>query len=456
MAQFRVLSSYAVLTCAGRWLVGFVSLMGLLFCTTCASSTSMKTQCNDGKDNDGDGLYDYPEDPDCFSPQDNNEETQIPKGCGNGRVDEGEACDDGNNEDGDLCRSDCLQDMTKCGNGQIDSGEACDDGNTVDGDTCRDDCGQSYLLCGNGELDQGEFCDDGNTQDGDVCSSDCKQDLTLCGNGRLDPGETCDDGLPPGVSVCSEDCTLCNGPCTDASDCIKCHDCDASGHCTLAEAGSDPRDDCEDESAESCGLNGTCDGAGECAVYDSNTVCEEGRCEGSVLHMTRYCDGFGACGEAETIDCAPDECTLPDAPEAGTVCGTGEPVVLTHDDMLPDEHTFAGNLLHSGGANWYRVGAVATDGALAIYVWFDENPGEEFAFQVRLGTGNVDDCSDGELECSMDAPYTRYSFVFDQCDTSCDELGRNVYIGVQRKVDTEPTCSDYALKVRVGGETPLW
>ncbi|WP_202320055.1 vWA domain-containing protein [Archaeoglobus neptunius] len=34
---------------------------------------NVTTQCNDGIDNDGDGLIDYPNDPGCSSPQDNNE-----------------------------------------------------------------------------------------------------------------------------------------------------------------------------------------------------------------------------------------------------------------------------------------------------------------------------------------------------------------------------------------------
>ena len=30
-------------------------------------------QCNDHQDNDGDGLYDHPEDPECLAPHDNTE-----------------------------------------------------------------------------------------------------------------------------------------------------------------------------------------------------------------------------------------------------------------------------------------------------------------------------------------------------------------------------------------------
>ena len=39
-----------------------------------------------------------------------------------------------------------------CGDGILDPGEECDDGNTNDGDGCSSDC-QSSEVCGNGVLD---------------------------------------------------------------------------------------------------------------------------------------------------------------------------------------------------------------------------------------------------------------------------------------------------------------
>lgn len=55
-----------------------------------------------------------------------------------------------------------------CGNGHVDVGEACDDGNQVSGDGCRGDCGK-IEVCGDGFLDQGEACDDGNLNTADGC-----------------------------------------------------------------------------------------------------------------------------------------------------------------------------------------------------------------------------------------------------------------------------------------------
>jgi len=58
--------------------------------------------------------------------------------CGNGMMDEGEDCDDGNHVDGDGCDSNCTE--TKCGNGIVTVGEECDDGNEVSGDGCDATC----------------------------------------------------------------------------------------------------------------------------------------------------------------------------------------------------------------------------------------------------------------------------------------------------------------------------
>ncbi|MFC1768584.1 hypothetical protein ACFLZX_02370, partial [Nanoarchaeota archaeon] len=41
--------------------------------------SDLTTQCQDGRDNDGDGLKDYPADPGCESPQDNSEFNKWPQ-----------------------------------------------------------------------------------------------------------------------------------------------------------------------------------------------------------------------------------------------------------------------------------------------------------------------------------------------------------------------------------------
>src|ERR1041384_2804952 len=97
--------------------------------------------------------------------------------------------------------------LASCGNGRIDPGEVCDDGNNVSGDGCPADCSQP---CGDGHVDPGEACDDGNTFGGDGCSADCRS-LEACGNGVVDPGEACDDDNLRSNDGCSSQCTI-EGP----------------------------------------------------------------------------------------------------------------------------------------------------------------------------------------------------------------------------------------------------
>ena len=71
-----------------------------------------------------------------------------------------------------LATASCLTPVGNCGNGVVDPGEQCDDGNTVSGDGCSASC--RLEACGNGILDPGEQCDDGNLVSGDGCSAGCR------------------------------------------------------------------------------------------------------------------------------------------------------------------------------------------------------------------------------------------------------------------------------------------
>ena len=69
-----------------------------LVCRVPMGGTAMvcsQPECNDGVDNDGDGKIDYPNDPGCDTPADNDETDDCPTGpmcpqCGNGKDDDGD------------------------------------------------------------------------------------------------------------------------------------------------------------------------------------------------------------------------------------------------------------------------------------------------------------------------------------------------------------------------------
>lgn len=141
--------------------------------------------------------------------------------CGDGTVQAGEMCDDGNktNDDGcdDGAGGTCRP--TGCGNGVKTGTEACDDGNATNGDGCDNNC--KATACGNGVTTSGETCDDGNTAATDGCNTTCQTEAgysctaavpsvctLLCGNNVVDAGETCDDGNHVNLDGCGANCRL--------------------------------------------------------------------------------------------------------------------------------------------------------------------------------------------------------------------------------------------------------
>ena len=68
------------------------------------------------------------------------------------------------------CYSDC---PNTCGDGNLEYGEDCDDGNIVSNDGCSNTCEEEF--CGDGIVNYGEECDDGNLVSGDLCSENCER-----------------------------------------------------------------------------------------------------------------------------------------------------------------------------------------------------------------------------------------------------------------------------------------
>ena len=138
---------------------------------------------------------------------------RLPSYCGDGTLQThilDEECDDGNFTDGDGCSATCRVEPEPpplCGDGHVDPGEECDDGENDGG---YEECHVGCLLgarCGDGIVQEeaGEECDrgsDNNTGGFEGCTPDCRYG-PRCGDGiiQIDLGEQCD-----GTSGCSISC----------------------------------------------------------------------------------------------------------------------------------------------------------------------------------------------------------------------------------------------------------
>jgi cysteine-rich repeat protein len=229
--------------------------------------------------------------------------------CGNGTLDPGELCDDGNADARDGCTNAC----TPCGDGIVQTGEECDDGNLVDGDGCDADC--TLTACGNGIVSPGEECDDGNRVSGDCCSSTCK----------LEPaGTTCTEDL----NVCTFD--FCNrfGQCIHPPNTAPCNDGNLCNGADTCSAGV-----CSVHAGNPCGSEPVCERACiqtstlqyHCGFDASGTACpaDANACTSDV------CNGAGTCTHpvaADGTSCEDgDRCSTGDSCRAGA-CQSGPPV----------------------------------------------------------------------------------------------------------------------------------
>ncbi|MEN0063308.1 MAG: hypothetical protein AAGA48_14240 [Myxococcota bacterium] len=190
----------------------------------------------------------------AVSPDDGGGTDGIPENCGDGVIDEGEACDDGG--ESSTCDIDCT--LASCGDGSLNitAGEFCDDAG--ESANCNVDC--TLPLCGDGLVNasSGEACDDEGPSA--VCDDDCT--LPECGDGVFNPiaGEICDDG----------------GDSTN---------CDAD--CTLAECGDGRTNPVAGEACDDAGESETCDADCSAVVCGDDTLntlagedCEDGNALG--------------------------------------------------------------------------------------------------------------------------------------------------------------------------------
>jgi hypothetical protein len=262
-------------------------------------------------------------------------------GCGDGVLQAGEECDDGDGTGGDGCSATCeIEDCWTCaGEPSLCTpadGAPCDDGLFCNG---TDSC--SGGTCGQHAGDPcagGPECDDACDEGADTCA-------VSAGTGCTDDGNGCTDDACDGAGTCAHPPNT--APCDDGLFCTGADTCSGgacTGHAGDPCAGGPECNDVCNEAADTCAVaagtgctddgNGCtddrCDGAGACTHPNNtapcddglfctvNDACSGGSCQGAV----RDCSTSGDQCRTGTCDEIGDECTGPAKPD-GTVCDDG-------------------------------------------------------------------------------------------------------------------------------------
>jgi uncharacterized protein (TIGR03382 family) len=189
----------------------------------------------------------------------------------------------------------------------------------------------SPTFCSGGDLIQSDLCDGSGTcvpsaplscEPGacveSFCDLSCGLDTDCMVTGYCKAG-TCTLKKPDGSpALAANECAsgiLADGVCCDVECADPCMACTAflkgggvSGVCEPVIAGTDPDDDCDDQGVASCGTNGSCNGAGACALYPNAAVCVAPSCAGGTAIDPSLCDGKGSCVAGGMKDCAPAMC----------------------------------------------------------------------------------------------------------------------------------------------------
>jgi cysteine-rich repeat protein len=303
--------------------------------------------------------------PSCFA-------EPATSGCGNGVLDAGEQCDDGNASNADACLANCRN--ASCGDGFTRTGvEQCDDGNAINTDACLPGC--TTARCGDGFTRAGvEQCDDGNAISTDACLPNCI--AARCGDGITRSGvEQCDDGNAINTDACPSSCTTAR--CGDGFVRASVEQCDDGNALNTDACLANCRN-------ASCGDGFTRAGVEQCD--DANAIntdaclssCTSARCgDGFLRSGIETCDD----ANASNSDACPSSCRV-------AFCGDG----FTRSGV---EQCDDGNANDTDGCLKGCVAAVCGDG------------------HVQQGVEECDDGNNGDADgCNSD------------CLQSCDEFPR--------------------------------
>jgi cysteine-rich repeat protein len=318
--------------------------------------------------------------------------TCTPTSCGNGMVEPGEECDDGNTVDTDACPNSCI--AASCGDGVAwDGVEACDDGNTVDTDACLSSC--IAASCGDRVVWDGvETCDDGNTSTEacayglascSVCDATCQNApgaTAFCGDGLVNGPETCDDGNTS-TEACAyglASCSVCDATCQNAPG--------ATAFCGDGLVNGPETCDDGNTFTEACAY-----GLASCTVCDAtcqNAAGATARCGDGLVNGPETCDA----GSTSLMGCRSCQTVVgwycngtPTTPTTSCTTRCGDGIIaggaVGGSEMCDDGGTGAGGdgcnsacQMETGFTCWGIGASPPSDpGATSVCYWFLSNPG---------------------------------------------------------------------------------
>lgn len=210
--------------------------------------------------------------------------------CGNGGLEPGETCDDGNDSGCDGCSHLC----------QLEPTPAC----PSDGNECTADC--SPIAGCTYKPRTGQTCGD----DGDACTRDVCSASAACTH----PARVCNDGVS-----CTVDACLPNVGCVATPDDARCNDAESCTHDTCSGAGCvhDPApDDTACSDGDECTTEDACTG-GVCTPHGPPLRCDDGNACTTDTCMAAI--GCHAKEEPALCPCGSDAGPAP----SGTVCADG-------------------------------------------------------------------------------------------------------------------------------------
>jgi len=261
-----------------------------------------------------------------------------------------------------------------CGDGAVDDGETCDDGNLVPGDGCNEVCQDEGCIADTPGYPAVALCDDGLDCTDDACDGDAHE----CTHAF-----SCNDGLD-----CTQDgCDLQTGECSHVANNGLCNDgngcttdiCNVNSGCLNIDNTNPCNDglDCTDD--DEC-ADGTCEGSSVCVEPEVCSVstgqCEDptgGLCGNSIIDLGEQCDDgdiLWDTGEFCNATCFMLGCGDPD--DSGSIVATDALITLNVAVSLTECDECVCNVDSSGGptpvtaSDALRVLNVAVGGDLEL------------------------------------------------------------------------------------------